>query len=277
MKHRPSIQTVTQLSVYVFSDPFNPSCLGVQDDGAGRTSVVLVGLSGSGKTSTMNLILKRAGQRYSLRDPRPGPPEPQPSTARCLGREVHPGPLDPQPTTTRCLGREVHHRGQRLLLVDTPELLDEDGAENPEVVKDCLALALPGPHAFLLVFQAGRFTQGEAQLLAQLPKIFGPQVLERAVVVFTRAGDQTSRSVERYVADAPAALREAVRRSGSRYHGLNVGESRSAMSFPQVKDLLSGVQRLVASHAGEPLASRRFSGEELRRRKERREVEDSGF
>ncbi|CAL8302877.1 unnamed protein product [Boreogadus saida] len=235
---------------------------GATEDETRKTSVILVGLSGSGKTSAMNLILRRADQRYSpSRDPHPGPPEPRPAT-----------------TTTRCLGKEAHHRGQRFLLVDTPELLDEDGAENLEVVKDCLALALPGPHVVLLVFQTGRFTRGEAQLLAQLPKTFGPRVLERSVVVFTRADDgQTSRSVERYVADdAPAALRETVRRCGSRYHGLNVGESRSALSFPQVKDLLAGVRRLVASHAGEPMASRRFSAEELGKRKERRRVED-GF
>ncbi|XP_056445925.1 uncharacterized protein LOC130382295 isoform X2 [Gadus chalcogrammus] len=230
---------------------------GAPDDETRKTSVILVGLSGSGKTSAMNLILRRADQRYSPRDPHPGPPE-------------------PRPATTRCLGKELHHRGQRFLLVDTPELLDEDGAENLEVVKDCLALALPGPHVVLLVFQTGRFTQGEAELLAQLPKTFGPQVLERGIVVFTRADGQTSRSVERYVADAPAALRETVRRCGSRYHGLNVGESRSALSFPQVKDLLAGVNRLVAAHAGEPMASRRFSTEELRKRKERRNIED-GF
>ncbi|CAL8298038.1 unnamed protein product [Arctogadus glacialis] len=230
---------------------------GTPEDETRKTSVILVGLSGSGKTSAMNLILRRADQRYSPRDPHPGPPE-------------------PGPATTRCLGKELHHGGQRFLLVDTPELLDEDGAENLEVVKDCLALALPGPHVVLLVFQTGRFTQGEAELLAQLPKTFGPQVLERSVVVFTRADGQTSRSVERYVADAPAALRETVRRCGSRYHGLNVGESRSALSFPQVKDLLAGVRRLVASHAGEPMASRRFSAEELRKRKERRNIED-GF
>ncbi|XP_059907513.1 uncharacterized protein LOC132457295 isoform X2 [Gadus macrocephalus] len=231
---------------------------GAPEDETRKTSVILLGLSGSGKTSAMNLILRRADQRYSPSDPHPGPPE-------------------PRPATTRCLGKELHHRGQRFLLVDTPELLDEDGAENLEVVKDCLALALPGPHVVLLVFQTGRFTQGEAELLAQLPKTFGPQVLERGIVVFTRAGGQTSRSVERYVADdAPAALREAVRRCGSRYHGLNVGESRSALSFPQVKDLLAGVTRLVASHAGEPMASRRFSTEELRKRKERRNIED-GF
>jgi len=226
-------------------------CFLVQDDETRKTSIVLVGLSGSGKTSTMNMILKRAAQRYS-----PG---------RDLAQQVVPQP------TTGCLRGEVLYKGTKLLLVDTPELLDEDGAENLDVVKDCLALALPGPHAFLLVFQTGRFTQGESEMLAQLPKIFGPQFAERAIVVFTRGdekGGAARSSVEHYVAHAPTPLREMVRRCGSRYHALNVGNLQPALSYPQVRELLSGVRKLVASHGGEPLASRRFSTEDLRARRE---------
>ncbi|KAK0155715.1 GTPase IMAP family member 7 [Merluccius polli] len=224
------------------------------DDETRKTSIVLVGLSGSGKTSTMNLIQQRAGRQYSLQDP--GLPVPQP--------------------TTSCRRKEVVHRGETLLLVDTPELLDEDGAEDLDAVKDCLALALPGPHVFFLVLQVGRFTQGEVELFGQLPRIFGAQFAERCVVVFTRGDDKTARSVDRYVARAPAALQEIVRRCGSRYYALNVmGSRQTGLSHPQVKELLSGVSNVVASHAGEPLATRRFSVEELRDRMGR--MEEAGL
>ncbi|KAJ3582975.1 hypothetical protein NHX12_000046 [Muraenolepis orangiensis] len=226
----------------------------VQDDETRSTCVILVGQSGSGKTSTMNIILKRAHQRYTPEDP---------------GLQV------PQPTTC-CRRREVLRGGEKLVLVDTPELLDEDGSEDVEAVKDSLALALPGPHAFLLVLQTGRFTQGESRLLAQLPKMFGPRFAERVVVVFTHGDDdrtsEASGALERYVASAPAALREMVRRCGSRYHAVNVGSRRAALRHPQVRELLSGVGKLVASHAGEPLASKRFPNEGLRERKENMEA-----
>lgn len=80
----------------------------------------------------------------------------------------------------------------RLVLVDTPELWDEDGVENVELLKDCLALALPGPHFFLLVLQVGRFTQGESETLGPSERVvfvkrFSPQELqERNKVIVER-------------------------------------------------------------------------------------------
>lgn len=79
----------------------------------------------------MNLILQRAGNQYSTNETFPEAP----------------------PPTLVCERKEVYTEGMQIILVDTPELWDEDGAENLEVVKDCLALALPGPHVFLLVLQ----------------------------------------------------------------------------------------------------------------------------
>ncbi|TNN52004.1 GTPase IMAP family member 5 [Liparis tanakae] len=220
-----------------------------EDDETKKLSVVLLGLSGSGKSSALNLILERAGHRYPTNE----------------------SSREPPPPTSFCERKEVSAAGRRLILVDTPELWDEDGAEHLELVKDCLALALPGPHVFLLVLQVGRFTRGECEMLGHLQRIFGRDFAEHAVVLLVRFDCDRRRpqGVNDYVAGAHATLRELIRKCGSRFHELNVGGSQDAPSYPQVKDLLSGIDRLVASHGGCPYSTRRFPVQEMQERKKR--------
>ncbi|XP_022606196.1 uncharacterized protein LOC111225538 [Seriola dumerili] len=218
-----------------------------EDDETKKMSVILLGLSGSGKTSAKNLILERAYNQYSANE---------------SSHEI------PQSTLT-CEREEVFAAGRRLILVDTPELWDEDGAENLELVKDCLALSLPGPHVFLLVLQVGRFTQGESEMMGHLQKTFGREVAEHAIVLFVRFDGNQHRPqrINDYVAGAHSALQDLLRKCGSRYYEVNVTKSQNALSYPQVKDLLSGMNKLVASHGERSCSVRRFSVQELQERK----------
>lgn len=152
--------------------------------------------------------------------------------------------------------------------MDTPELWDEDGVENVELVKDCLALALPGPHVFLLVLQVGRFTQGECEMLGHLQKIFGREFAEHAIVLFVQfeANQYRPQKINDYVTGAHSTLQELIRKCGCRYYELNITKSQNALSYPQVKDLLAGINKLVASHGGRPYTTKRFSVQELQNR-----------
>lgn len=221
-----------------------------------KTSVVLLGLSGCGKTSALDLILERAGGHYSVSESRPEAPEP----------------------TLACSRKKVFAEGQQLILVDTPEMWDEDGTEDLEQVKDCLALSLPGPHVFLLVLQVGRFTQGEVDMLGHLQKILGRDFAERAIVLFVRfdGRGQRSQRISDMVAGAHATLQGVVQRCGSRYYELNVTRSQNALSYPQVKELLSGINKLAASYGGRPYATKRFPVQELQVRKRRMEGPKEG-
>ncbi|XP_042357326.1 GTPase IMAP family member 8-like [Plectropomus leopardus] len=217
------------------------------NDNTKKTSVILLGLSGSGKSSALNLILERAGNQYSVSESSHDPPQP----------------------TLYCQRKEVFAGGKRIVLVDTPELWDEDGVENLQVVKDCLALSLPGPHAFLLVLQVGRFTQGECEMLWHLQKIFGKDFAEHAIILLVQCecNQHKPQKIDDYVAGAHATLQDLIRKCGSRYYELNVTKYQNALSYPQVKDLLSGVNKLVASHGGRSYSVRRFSVQELQERK----------
>ncbi|KAM9354554.1 uncharacterized protein KZ484_012694 [Pholidichthys leucotaenia] len=216
------------------------------DDYTKKTCVILLGVSGSGKSSALNLILERAGNQYSANGSNP---EPAPSTLFCERKDVFTG-------------------GRQLILVDTPELWDEDGVENVEVVKDCLALALPGPHVFLIVLQVGRFTQGECAMLGNLQRIFGRECAEHAILLFVsfEGSQYRPHRINDYVSDAHSTLQEIIRKCGSRFYELNISKSQNALSYPQVKDLLSGINKLVASHGGHPYIVKRFSAQELQER-----------
>lgn len=211
-------------------------------------SVVLLGLSGSGKSSALNLIIDRAANQYALNESPPAPPQP----------------------TLSCERRKVMAAGGQLVLVDTPELWDEDGLEDVELVKDCLALSLPGPHVFLLVLQVGRFTQGESEMLGHLQKIFGKDSAERTIVLFVRfeGPNQGPQRISDYVAGAHESLQAVVQRCGSRFYELSITESQNALSYPQVRDLLSGINKLVAAYGGRPHPGRRFSVQELQERRQ---------
>nr|XP_057933842.1 uncharacterized protein LOC131132328 isoform X2 [Doryrhamphus excisus] len=217
------------------------------EDDTNKMSVVLLGLSGCGKTSALNLILQRAGNQYP--------------SAESTDEDPHP--------TLVCERREVCTAGKKLILVDTPELWDEDGTENLEQVKDCLALALPGPHIYLLVLQVGRFTQGESEMLTYLQRIFGRDAVEHCMVLFVHMnqGPQRSQRIHDYVAGAHTTLHELVRRCGSRYYELSLAKTHNGLSYPQVRQLLSGVNKLVASHGGRAHAVKRFAAQELQGRK----------
>lgn len=141
-----------------------------------------------------------------------------------------------------------------------------------ELVKDCLALALPGPHVFLLVLQVGRFTQGECEMLGHLQRIFGREVAEHSVILLVQFDCNQPQRINNYVAGAHATLQDLIRKCGSRYYELNITKSRNALSYPQVKDLLSGINKLVASHGGLSYSGRRFTQQELQERS--KEIEE---
>lgn len=232
-----------------------------------KVSVVLLGVSGSGKTSALTLIAQQAAIHYGTGLVTPPWSCPQP-TCCCQRTKVMLGEGDKE-------GR----RGRQLVLVDTPELWDEDGREDMELVQDCLALALPGPHVFLLVLQLGRFTQAESHMLGHLQRIFGRDFAERAIVLFVQYQQQhiqeaafhqgPQQGAYDYVYGAHSSLQAMVRCCGARFHQLTIYQGGAGdQSSLQVQELLGSVDRVVAAHGGRPHLGKKFSATVLQKRRQ---------
>lgn len=240
-----------------------------------KVSVVLLGVSGSGKTSALTLIAQQAASHSGT-----GPallPWSRPQPTHCCQRTK----------VTLGEGEEEGHWGRQLVLVDTPELWDEDGREDAELVQDCLALALPGPHVFLLVLQLGRFTQAESHMLGHLQRIFGRDFAERVLVLFVQnqQGPQQQEGPYHlqaptflqgpqqgacdYVYGAHTSLQALVRCCGARFHQLTIYQGGAGdQSALQVRELLAAVDRLVAANGGRPHLGKKFSVAVLQKRRQ---------
>ncbi len=184
--------------------------------------LLLLGLKGSGKTSTLNTILSQEKN-----------------------------PLDDSQTDQQ---HWVDILTWRLLIVDTPgwkleaeDTTDEtDSAENQQSIIDRCS---PGPHALLLVVPIGvPFTEHHWQGLWARVRALGAGIWRHTMVLFTCA-DQLPQDmgVEEFIVDGGAVLQRLVERCGCRYHAL---DNTSSDKSVQVAELLQKVEEMVQENQG---------------------------
>ncbi|XP_077354377.1 GTPase IMAP family member 8-like [Festucalex cinctus] len=195
----------------------------------GPLRIVMIGRTGVGKSAVGNTI---------------------------VGRKVFHSYAAAQSITEHCEIERVKCQ-RKIHIVDTPGIMDT--SKDPEDVKreiaKCIQMTSPGPHAFLLVLQLGRFTDEEENSVEALEKLFGPEASLYTIVLFTRGDELKGRNIQEYVTNAHPKLRKLILRCGGRYHVFNNKEKQNKA---QVVQLMKKIDDMVAANGGQHFTEEMF-------------------
>ncbi|XP_049416037.1 GTPase IMAP family member 8-like [Epinephelus fuscoguttatus] len=180
-------------------------------------NIVLLGLTGTGKSASANTILTADQSR--------GDPI-----------QLFKSVPSPMMVTTQCEVRIVEKPFERKVrLVDTPDFF-HDQIRNPQAqVDECKKYCKPGQCVVLLVLQLGRFTHLERGILEKLEKKLGWEIRESTIVLLTH-GDDLKGSLEKFI-NAHDRLKSVVELCGDRCHLFN----NNSKNTKQVTELIKKI------------------------------------
>ncbi|XP_012892165.1 PREDICTED: GTPase IMAP family member 8 [Dipodomys ordii] len=142
---------------------------------------------------------------------------------------------------------------EKVVVVDTPLFTQIPGVEKDpswldKEVGRCWALCEEGTKILVLVLQLGRFTKADEAAVAQLEAIFGSDVLQYTILLFTRKEDLGSETFEDYIQKTNnKGLKKIVKKCRRRVCAFNNRQTDRSQDT-QVNDLLKMANELKKSH-----------------------------
>ncbi|XP_050410141.1 GTPase IMAP family member 4 [Patella vulgata] len=168
--------------------------------------------------------------------------------------------------TVHCkFGNRRLDNGKKLVVIDTPGIFDtrKSNLETSKELIRCIGLSSPGPHIFVFVLKIGRFTQEEMETIQHLKDLFGEDVVNYVIIVFTGKDslDYDGSTIHEHIQHCPPELQSLVGQCKRRIATINNRAKPRALA-KDVKGILDLMAQTVRQNGGGYYTGEMFEGAE---------------